>query len=155
MRIHVLAVGNRMPPWIDAGFREYARRIPPHCALRLTEIPVAKRSKNLGAEVPMRQEGQRLLALVPTGAWAIALERSGKQWDSEQLATALGEWMQDGTDVALLIGGPDGLAPECLARAARKWSLSALTLPHGLVRVIVAEQIYRAWSLLARHPYHR
>lgn len=155
MRIHLLAVGTRPAPWITAGFQDYASRLPRECHLRLTEVPTAKRARNTPLTTVLDQEGQRLLAAVPTGARVLALDRGGEAWDTPSLSTAVKGWMMDGRDVALLIGGPDGLAPACLGRAERCWSLSPLTLPHGLVRVVIAEQLYRAFSLLRGHPYHR
>jgi len=155
MRIHLLAVGQRLPGWVAEGYEEFARRLPPECRLLLTEVAAARRSK--GAEVGRLRaaEGERLLAALPRGACAIALDVGGAAWSTEQLAARLAGWMQAGRDVALLVGGPDGLAPACLERTDAVWSLSALTLPHALVRIVVAEQIYRAWTLYKGHPYHR
>lgn len=155
MRIHFLAVGQRVPDWVGQGYDEFARRLPPECRLSLTEIPAARRSK--GAEVARLREaeGERLLAALPRGAYAVALDVRGAAWSTEQLAARLADWMQAGRDVALLAGGPDGLAPACLQRADAVWSLSTLTLPHALVRIVVAEQIYRAWTVYKGHPYHR
>lgn len=155
MRIHLLAVGERPDDWVEQGYREFARRLPPECALRLTEVPAGRRSKNADIARLVEREGERLLAAVPAGALAIALDVRGVSWSTAQLAGRLEQWLQDGRDVALLVGGPDGLAPACLERAELRWSLSPLTLPHALVRVIVAEQIYRAWSICRGHPYHR
>lgn len=155
MRIYLLAVGTRLAPWIMAGFQDYAARLPRECALRLTEVPTAKRTRNTPVAKVLDKEGARLLAAVPDGARVLALDRSGERWDSPTLSAAINRWMLDGRDVALLVGGPDGLAPACLQRAEHRWSLSPLTLPHGLVRVVIAEQIYRAFSLLRGHPYHR
>lgn len=155
MRIHLLAVGERPDDWVEQGYREFARRLPPECALRLTEVPAGRRGKNADIARLVEREGERLLAAVPAGALAIALDVRGVSWSTAQLAGRLEQWLQDGRDVALLVGGPDGLAPACLERAELRWSLSPLTLPHALVRVIVAEQIYRAWSICRGHPYHR
>lgn len=155
MRIHLIAVGTRMPTWVTQGYEEFARRLPADCALQLTEIPAGKRGKN--ADIPriLRQEGERMLAALPKSACVVAMDVKGAAWSTEQLATTLDEWRQAGRDIALLVGGPEGLAPECLARAEQRWSLSPLTLPHPLVRVVIAEQLYRAWSILVNHPYHR
>lgn len=144
-----------MPAWVNQGYTEYARRLPADCALHLTEIPAAKRGKN--ADIPriLEQEGGRMLAVLPKGAQVIALDVQGVPWSTPQLASALTAWREDGRDVALLVGGPEGLADACLARAAQRWSLSPLTLPHPMVRVVIAEQLYRAWSILSGHPYHR
>lgn len=157
MRIHLLSVGRRMPRWVGEGFTEYARRLPNECALTLTEIEPAGGGKGAhgAAERAQALEGERLLKALPAGALAIALDVGGRTWSTEQLAGALESWRAGGRDVALLVGGADGLAPACLARAEQRWSLSPLTFPHPLVRVILAEQLYRAWSILQGHPYHR
>lgn len=155
MKIHLLAVGERMPAWIEAGYQEYAKRLPPECALRLVEIPPARRTKNSDLARLKAQEAERILAALPKGALVVALEVEGRGWSTGDLARRLGEWLGAGRDVALLVGGPDGLDGSCRERADLLWSLSPLTLPHPLVRVVVAEQIYRAWSLLKGHPYHR
>lgn len=155
MRIHLLAVGTRLAPWVIAGFQDYATRLPRECALRLTEVPTAKRTRKAPIAALLEQEGARLLAAVPAGARVLAMDRLGQLWDSRTLSAAINGWMLDGREVALLVGGPDGLAPGCFARAESRWSLSPLTLPHGLVRVVIAEQLYRAFSLLRGHPYHR
>jgi len=155
MRIHLVAVGTRMPAWVTAGYTEYARRLPHECSLQLVEIPVSKRRKSLPAARAIQEEGQLMQAAIPAGCLVIALDVTGKAWSTEGLAERLQQWMAGGRDVALLIGGPDGLAAECLASADMRWSLSALTYPHALVRIILAEQLYRAWSINAGHPYHR
>ena len=144
-----------MPAWVDEGYSEYARRMPRECRLVLNEIPLARRSKSQVVERAVKEEGQRMLAALPDRQQVIALDVKGRSWSTEQLANQLDVWRQDGRDVSLLVGGPDGLAAECLQRADQTWSLSALTLPHPLVRVVLAEQLYRAWSLNSGHPYHR
>jgi len=155
MHIHLIAVGTRMPAWITEGYREYARRLPPECSLRLVEIPPCKRRKTLSTERIREAEGRQLLAAIPEQSLVIALDVSGKPWSTQGLAERLQDWLQGGRDIALLVGGADGLSAACLARADLHWSLSAHTLPHALVRVVIAEQVYRAWSLLSGHPYHR
>lgn len=155
MRIHLIAVGTRMPEWVNMGYGEFAGRMPPECRLHLIEIPLSKRAKGPDTARWIEQEGERMLATVPKGCQVLALEVTGKEWSTEELSGELARWLQDGRDVALLVGGPDGLAPACLARAGKRWSLSRLTLPHMLVRVVVAEQLYRAWTCLQGHPYHR
>lgn len=155
MRIHLLAVGTRLPAWQIAGVRDYLRRFPPQFELRLVEIAAAKRNKSSPRKRILAEEGTRLLAAIPANARVVALDAGGHMWSTEELAQVLMRQIHNGDDVALLIGGPDGLAPDCLARSDERWSLSALTLPHGLVRVVVAEQLYRAWLLLNRHPYPR
>jgi 23S rRNA (pseudouridine1915-N3)-methyltransferase len=155
MHIHLIAVGTRMPAWVTEGYREYARRLPPECSLRLVEIPACKRRKTLSTEGIREEEGRQLLAAIPGQALVIAMDVSGKPWSTQGLAERLQGWLQGGRDIALLVGGADGLSPACLARADLRWSLSAHTLPHALVRVVLAEQVYRAWTLLTGHPYHR
>jgi 23S rRNA (pseudouridine1915-N3)-methyltransferase len=155
MQTHLIAIGTRMPRWVAEGYQEYAKRLPRECALRLVEVTAAPRGKHPDVARILRDECVRMLSTIPHGARVIALDVRGQGWSTEQLAVQLSGWLRDGRDVALLVGGPEGLAPECLARAERRWSLSPLTLPHPLVRVVVAEQLYRAWSLLAGHPYHR
>lgn len=155
MRLHLIAVGNRMPDWVEAGYAEYAKRLPADCALLLHEIAPGKRGKGADLERARREEGEKMLATLPKGAYVVALEVGGKDWDTAELAQRLADWRQQGRDVALLVGGPEGLADACRARADVQWSLSRLTLPHPLVRIVLAEQLYRAWSLLQGHPYHR
>ena len=144
-----------MPTWINAGFEDYATRLPPECRLLLKEIPLGASRSGGDAKKAVREEGKKMLAAVPDAAQVVALDLHGRAFNTQELAAQLERWLQDGRDRALLVGGPDGLHPDCLSRAELKWSLSSLTLPHGLVRVVVAEQIYRAWSLLKNHPYHR
>lgn len=155
MRIALLSVGRRMPTWIDSGFDEYAKRLPPECALRLVEIDPVTRRKGTDSARALRVEGERLLQAVPKGAGVIALDVGGRMWSTEELAAELERWLGAGRDVALLVGGADGLSEDCLARAERRWSLSPLTFAHPLVRLILAEQVYRAWTLIQGHPYHR
>jgi 23S rRNA (pseudouridine1915-N3)-methyltransferase len=155
MDIHLIAVGEKMPRWVQDGFGEYAKRLPAECGLKLVEIAPGKRGKNADIARAMRDEGERMLAAIPKGARVVALEVQGREWSTEQLAGQLEGWMAGGQDIALLVGGPEGLASSCRQRADQQWSLSPLTLPHPLVRVLLAEQIYRAWSILRNHPYHR
>lgn len=155
MKIRLLAVGQKMPAWVETGFREYAERMPPECRLELIELPLAQRSKSQPVERAVRQEGEKMLAALTGNEQLIALDVRGKSWSTEQLSGELANWLQGGRDIALAIGGPDGLAPDVLARAEQRWSLSPLTLPHPLVRIVVAEQLYRAMSILRNHPYHR
>jgi 23S rRNA (pseudouridine1915-N3)-methyltransferase len=155
MKIHLIAVGSKMPSWVSTAYQEYAKRLPRECALRLLEIPAAHRGKGAPAAKIKQQECQRIEAAIPAGAVVIALDERGDSWSTRELAARLRQWLQDGADIALLVGGADGLSPQCLERAGASWSLSPLTLPHPMVRVIVAEQLYRAWSLLQGHPYHR
>ncbi len=144
-----------MPAWVSAGYDEYAKRLPAECGLRLVEIPLKPRTRGGDLRRLQRQEGEAMLAAIAPQSRVVTLEVGGQAWSTERLAAQLREWLQSGRDVALLVGGPEGLDPACRARAETRWSLSALTLPHPLVRIVVAEQLYRAWSILRNHPYHR
>ena len=155
MKIQLIAVGTKMPGWVETGYQGYARRMPHDMPLQLIEITADKRGKN--ADIPriLKKEGQLTLAAIPKGNRIVTLEVTGKPWDTPQLAKAMAQWQHDGRDVSLLIGGPEGLSPDCIALSEQKWSLSPLTLPHPLVRIVVAESLYRGWSLNNNHPYHR
>lgn len=156
MKIKLLAIGAQMPAWVTEGYLSYAKRIPATMiSLQLHEIALTKRSKNADYHKLMYAEGKEMLSHLESTDKVIALAIKGRQYSTEQLASELQNWLSSGRNVALMIGGPEGLAPECLKRAETKWSLSALTLPHPIVRVIVIEQLYRAWSILQHHPYHR
>lgn len=155
MDIYLISVGNKMPRWVQEGYQEYAKRMPGECALKLVEIAPGHRGKSADVKRAIREEGERMLKAVPRNCRVVALDVQGKAWSTEQLSSQMGEWMNGGQDVALLVGGPEGLSGECLQRADGRWSLSPLTLPHPLVRVVVSEQLYRAWSILRNHPYHR
>src|SRR5690349_13459297 len=155
MKIYLIALGTKMPGWVTEAYKEYAKRLTDDCRLQLIEVPAVKRGKSINAQLAMQQEGKKMLGKIPAGALRVVLDERGRMLDTATLAQRLKTWMQGGTDVAMLIGGADGLSAECKANAAETWSLSPLTLPHPLVRVIVAEALYRAWSLLRNHPYHR
>lgn len=155
MRLKVVAVGARLPEWQQQGFREYARRLPRELRPQLVEIPAAKRGKSTPTAQAIGKESERMLAALGRDDYVVALDRPGTQLDTESLAGVLQGWLGSGRDVAMLIGGADGLSEDCRARADLSWSLSALTFPHGMVRVMVAEQLYRAWSIVSNHPYHR
>lgn len=155
MRVVLAAVAKRPPDWIREGFREYARRLPPQLSLTLSEVAPLARDGSQSAEAARRREAVRLRAAVPEGACLIALDEHGRQWSTAELAARLERWMQEGRDLAMLVGGADGLDPSIIEGADHVWSLSRLTLPHALVPVVLAEQLYRVWSLLNRHPYHR
>ncbi len=144
-----------MPNWVETGFTTYAQRLPRDCALELIEIPVAKRTRNQLVDKWMEKEGEAIQKAIHHSDWVVALDVKGKQWSTSQLANQLTNWQSLGCNVALLVGGPDGLSSACLQRANQKWSLSELTLPHPMVRVLLAEAIYRAWSVTVNHPYHR
>lgn len=155
MRVRLVAAGTRLPAWMSAGYEDYARRLPPETPLTLHEIAVARAGAKGDVARGVRDEGERMLAQVPAGCYAVALDVTGRAYDTAALAQWWAKRLADGRDLAFLIGGPDGLAPACLARADERLSLSALTLPHGLARVVLAEALYRAASLLKGHPYHR
>ncbi|ABG40083.1 23S rRNA (pseudouridine-1915-N(3)-) methyltransferase [Paraglaciecola sp. T6c] len=155
MRIQLIAVGSKMPSWVEQGYQQYVKRFPSDMPLSLTEIPAGKRGKNADIKRILHKEGELTMAAIPKGNRIVTLEVTGKPWDTPMLASNMQKWQMDGRDVSLLIGGPEGLAPECIAASEQKWSLSPLTLPHPLVRIIVAESLYRAWSVNTNHPYHR
>jgi len=155
VQIHLIAVGNKMPGWVVSGYQEYAKRMPRECALKLVEINPGHRGKNANLERAMADEADRIFDAIPKGARVVALEVKGKPWSTQQLSQRLESWLGGGQDIALLVGGPEGLSDSCRQRADELWSLSPLTLPHPLVRIVLCEQIYRAWSILQGHPYHR
>ncbi len=157
MRFHLVAVGTKMPAWIDQGFYDYARRLHGGARLELHEIPLGRRRSDSPADIERAraEEGRRLRANLPAGAEVIALEVSGRAVDTPTIAQQIAEWQRTGRSVAFLVGGPDGLERELVREADAVWSLSALTFPHALVRVMLAEQLYRALSILHKHPYHR
>lgn len=144
-----------MPDWVQTGYSEYAKRLPRECTLELREIPLAMRGKNTDIARAIEKEGEAMLAGIPNQERVIALDVTGKPQSTGSLAKALQAWQMQGGNTSFLIGGPDGLSGDCLARASESWSLSGLTMPHPLVRILLAEQLYRAWSLLHNHPYHR
>ena len=155
MIIHLIAVGTRCTSWAEMGFQDYHKRFPAECKLNLITIPLSKRNKNSPISKHIAEEEKKILAAIPKRSRVIALDVKGQMWNTQQLAQALQQWQLERRAISLLIGGPDGLGDTCLNQAERIWSLSALTLPHALVRIVVAEQLYRAWSLLNGHPYHR
>ena len=155
MKVTILSVGHKMPAWIQEGFQEYVRRMPPEIRVELLELKPEERGAGRGADRAKSIEGERILAALPAGAALIALDARGKGVSTQGLSVMLAAWMRDGSHPAFVIGGADGLSEAVKNRADKLVSLSALTLPHGLARVLLAEQLYRAWSILARHPYHR
>ena len=155
MRITILAVGHKAPAWVQEGYNEYARRMPPEARLELVELKPEERGPGRAPDRAKALEGGRILAALPQGATLLALDERGRSVSTQGLSAMLAEWMRDGTHPTFVIGGADGLSDEVKARASKLISLSALTLPHALVRVVLAEQLYRAWTILARHPYHR
>ncbi len=155
MIIKLIAVGHKMPQWVETAYHEYARRMPKENQLELIEIAAAKRGKNADISRIMQKEAQLVEQAIGIGDWVVALDVEGKSFSTPQLAEQLSKWQSYGRNVSLLVGGPEGLTQELRQRADQKWSLSALTLPHPLVRVVVAEALYRAWSVNVNHPYHR
>ncbi len=155
MRLRLICVGQKMPDWVSQGYTDYARRMPPELPLELVEIPMAHRGKNPDIARLMQKESDSILSAAGPRDRVVALEVGGRPWSTEKLASQLENWQQDGRDVSFLVGGPDGLADACRQRADQLWSLSPLTLPHPLVRILLAEQLYRAWSITRNHPYHR
>ena len=155
MRLLIAAVGTRMPRWVDEAFAEYARRMPRHLPLELAAVRPEPRGEGKPLPALLQGEAARLQAALPQGCLRIALDERGSEFTSAALAQWLNRQAGEGRDLAFLIGGPDGLSPALLPGAGLRMRLSAFTLPHGLARVLLAEQLYRAASILAGHPYHR
>jgi 23S rRNA (pseudouridine1915-N3)-methyltransferase len=155
VHIRLIAIGDRQPSWVDSAFAEYAGRLPRQWQFRLQEIAAAQRNKGAVKNAAKDAEGAKILAQTKAAELVIVLDERGRQFTSRELATKIDDWQTVGQDIIFVIGGPDGVAADVLQRANLTWSLSKLTLPHGLARVLFAEQIYRAWSLLTGHPYHR
>ena len=155
MKLKILAVGQKMPGWVAAGYQEYAKRMPHECSIEIIEIPPAKRTKQNQLNKIKETEGKKILSLIKENDYVVALEVKGKAWSTADLAKKLSAWQGINPSIIFLIGGPDGLSADCLNRANEQWCLSPLTFPHPLVRVILAEQLYRGWSLMNNHPYHR
>ncbi len=155
MRFTIVAVGERMPGWVDEGFADYARRMPRTLRVELKEVRPEARREGRPVEQILEAEAERIESAIPKGNLRIALDEHGRALTSVQLAEQIETWKSDGRNIAMIIGGPDGLAPRLKAPPMSMLRLSSYTLPHGLVRVILAEQLYRAISILANHPYHR
>ncbi len=155
MQINLISIGNKMPGWVKQGYDEYAKRMPRECELVMREITPGKRGKNFDVARTVQDEGERMIAAIPKDTHVVTLDIQGKPWSTSELSQALQRWMEGGRHIALLVGGPEGLADSVRQLADETWSLSRMTLPHPLVRIVVAEQIYRAWSILHNHPYHR
>jgi 23S rRNA (pseudouridine1915-N3)-methyltransferase len=155
MKLKGIAVGTKMPPWVEMGVQEYSKRLPRDMPLEFIEIPIGNRAKNANLARAVKQESDQILAQVKPQDHVIALEVTGSNWSTEKLAKQMQNWQMQGQNIIFLIGGPDGLSDACRARANQQWSFSALTLPHPIVRIILSEQLYRAWSITQNHPYHR
>ncbi|WP_028876248.1 23S rRNA (pseudouridine(1915)-N(3))-methyltransferase RlmH [Teredinibacter turnerae] len=158
MKISILAVGGKMPAWVQEGYAEYAKRLPREIEPRMVELALANRSKSYSVEAVKQAEGEQILGAydnAPGHKRLICLDVLGKSLRTEMLAEKMAAWQMDGVNPCLVIGGPDGLSQSCLQRADEKWSLSGLTMPHPLVRVLLIEQLYRAWTILQNHPYHK
>ena len=155
MRATIIAICEKLPVWVDAGFEDYAARLKHVLPLRCIDLALGARGKNADLKRALADEGTRMLAAVTKSSFVIALDGDGRTFSSEALAKQLAQWRELGTDLAFLIGGPDGLAPVCLATAQLKISLGPMTLPHALVRIVLAEQLFRGHSILTNHPYHR
>lgn len=155
MKINLITIGKNMPDWVSVGYAEYAKRLPAAWQLQLVEISMPKRGKNDDIQRLIAEEGEKMLAAIPEGSLVVALDEHGNMWRTLDFAKQLQNWHETYSSISLLVGGPDGLAQSCKKRASVVWSLSPLTFPHPIVRVVVAEQIYRAWSVLQGHPYHR
>lgn len=155
MRIKLIAVGTKMPAWVTTGYQEYAKRLPRDCSLELVELSLGHRGKGADLARAIQKEGDAMLNAITSGDQVVAMEVGGKSLSTEALAAQLERWQMSGSNLSILVGGPDGLDKRCVAQADMKWSLSDLTLPHPIVRVVLAEQLYRAWSVLQGHPYHK
>jgi len=155
MHLTIIAVGHKMPAWIESGFTEYSKRMPAECRIVLKEIKPIERSGSKTAQTVMALERSKIEAAIPKQTRIIALDEHGKDLTTMQLSQLLTEWQQEGGDACFVIGGADGLDAEFKARADLKIRISSLTLPHGMVRILLAEQLYRAWSITQNHPYHR
>lgn len=155
MQLQLVSLCSKMPGWVSEGFSSYQKRLPGSLSLKTLDIPLQKRAKGADIDKILRKESKAMLAAVGAAHHVVALDVEGQLMNTYELAGALTSWQSKGQPVSLLIGGPEGLSKECLARADQRWSLSPLTLPHPMVRIVVAEQLYRAWTLQQGHPYHK
>jgi 23S rRNA (pseudouridine1915-N3)-methyltransferase len=155
LKIRLVSVGSKMPAWVQQGVDEYAKRIIVDLGFSILEIPMAKRTRSVNIEQCIQKEGEAIIAALGKGDYSVALNVKGKQMSTEALAESIGEFRLQGRNINLIVGGPDGLSRDCLSKANEVWSLSRMTLPHPLVRIVLAEQLYRASSILKGHPYHR
>ena len=155
MRVSVIAVGEKMPDWVTTACQEYAKRLQGAFQLKLIELPLAKRTKSSDPAKAIQDESTAIIDAVPEGDRIIALDLRGKHWSTEDLSRKMADWRMEGENISFLIGGPDGFDERCLKQAHESWALSKLTLPHPVVRIVLYEQLYRAWTILNNHPYHR
>ena len=155
MKIHLIAVGKKMPEWVNIGYSEFSKRMPPEIQIKLIEITPSVRNKATPIEKNIKEEGERIQSAIPSNSRLIVLDEKGKNFSSVDLSKKMESWLPMGQDISIVIGGADGVDNVIKQQAVEKWSLSSLTLPHALVRVVVAEQLYRGWSMLKGHPYHR
>jgi 23S rRNA (pseudouridine1915-N3)-methyltransferase len=155
LRVSLVAVGTKMPNWVQSGCNDYSKRLPPEFKIKTIEIPLGMRSKNQSSKKAIDQECASIIKVLEEKDFLIALDVNGKSMSTAKLASEITNWQMQGLNICFLIGGPDGLSLECLNRADLVWSLSDLTLPHPLVRILLLEQIYRAWTITINHPYHR
>ena len=155
MQFDLIAIGKRMPVWVDSAFTEYSKRLPKKINFNLIEITPATRSKNINPEQLKKIEEEKITTSITNNSLVIALDEKGKSISSRELSTELQTWIDNQQHVSILVGGADGLSPSIKNKADEVWSLSKMTLPHNLVRIVIIEQIYRAWSIINRHPYHR
>jgi 23S rRNA (pseudouridine1915-N3)-methyltransferase len=154
MKLTIVALGHKMPTWVQTGFVEYTKRMPPEARVNLLELKPEERA-NRDVETVLKTEALRIEAAIPRAAQRLVLDERGQRLTTRELAACMTSWMQEGVSPCFIIGSADGLAASIKQSAARQFSLSGCTLPHGLVRVLLAEQLYRAWSLTQNHPYHR
>ena len=155
MKFTILAVGNKLPNWVTEGYNTFIKRMPANYALQVQEITPAKRTKHYNPQKIIEQEGCEIIKNIPGNSMVIALDVDGNLCSSQQLSQKLENWQLSHSHLVFLIGGADGLSSQCLQHAHYRWSLSPLTLPHALARILVAEQLYRAVSILSNHPYHK
>lgn len=155
MKITLIAVGTKMPKWVQQGYEEYAKRLPKELTPTLVELGIGHRGKGSSVEKAKSQEAENIIQAIPNGSAVIALDVLGKHLSTQTLSKKMSDWQMNGRDITLLIGGPDGIEASILKQASELWSLSDLTLPHPLVRVVLIEQLYRAWTILQNHPYHK
>ncbi len=155
MKIHLIAIGKKMPEWVNTGFSEFSKRMPPELQINLIEITPSVRNKSTPIEKNIKEEGERIQSAIPPNSRLIILDEKGENFSSIDLSNKMENWLPMGQDVSIVIGGADGIDKTIKQNADELWSLSTLTMPHSLVRVFIAEQLYRGWSILKGHPYHR